>query len=201
MAVDAGDGNLSPQILSFCKTRESRGVYAVKGVGGDRVPLVRPSKGARDRQVFLVGVDGIKTDLYSWLKIDMPGDGMCHFPIGKDGHPVNGCTADFFTMLTAEKRVIRQDKKGFSKYEWIKPSGARNEALDTMVYSRAALRIMSPNDGHMLKRIFLNEPWGMSKAVAQKEDARDITPQVIVKPKPRQTISRNAEARLKGIVI
>ena len=199
MAVDAGDGNLSPQILSFCKARESRGVYAIKGVGGDRVPLVRPSKGTRERQVFLVGVDGIKTDIYAWLKIDKPGDGMCHFPVGKDGHPINGCTADFFAMLTAEKRVIRQDKKGFSKYEWIKPSGARNEALDTMVYSRAALRIMSPSDGLMLKRIFLSEPWAAAKVHAANNKPGEISNPVSVKKK--SLASRNKIAREKGITL
>jgi phage terminase large subunit GpA-like protein len=197
--VDTGDGNLSPQIMSYCNARKPKGVYAVKGQGGDRIPLVRPSKGARERQLFLIGVDGIKADIMSWLRIDKPGDGYCHFPIGKDDQPINGCTTDFFTMLTAEKRVIRQDKKGFSKYEWIKPAGARNEALDVFVYSRAALRIMSFNDALMLKRIFLSVPWEAKAASETDKGGIDITLQERNKPKKR--VSLNVRARAAGIYL
>jgi phage terminase large subunit GpA-like protein len=62
-------------------------------------------------------------------------------------------------MLTAEKRVVVQNKKGFGVYEWHKAAGARNESFDCRVYARAALRKMSPKDDIMLKRIYTVEPW------------------------------------------
>jgi phage terminase large subunit GpA-like protein len=199
VAVDAGDGNLTPQILSFCKAREKRGVYPIKGVAGDAAPLVRPSKGAKGKQVFLVGVSGIKSDLISWLRIDKPGPGMCHFPMGKNGEIVSGCSPDFFAMLTAEKRVIRQNKKGFSHYEWIKQGGARNEAIDVFCYSRAALRIAYPNDGFILKRLFLSEPW--SPENTPKTEAKNTVNENIVKTvaKKKPGISVNKHLREKGL--
>jgi phage terminase large subunit GpA-like protein len=47
--------------------------------------------------------------------------------------------ADYFQQLTAEKQVTKY-VKGFPVREWVKKSGARNEALDTAVYSYAALQ-------------------------------------------------------------
>jgi phage terminase large subunit GpA-like protein len=203
IAVDAGDGNLTPQILFFCKAREKRGVYPIKGVAGDAAPLIRPSKNAKDKQVFLVGVSGIKSDLISWLRIDKPGPGMCHFPMGENGEVVSGCSPDFFAMLTAEKKVIRQNKKGFSHYEWIKQGGARNEAIDVFCYSRAALRIAYPNDSKSLEKMAMREPWAMENAIPKTADtvtARE-TRAAPVKKKNRSTSPRNERARAQGIII
>ena len=158
-AVDTG-GHMTPQVYKYCKDRQARGVYPVKGQGGDKLPLARPSKQSREKGLFIVGVDGIKADILSWLKIGQPGNGYCHFPKDDDGIPVRGYDATYFEMLTAEKRVVVQNKKGFAVYEWHKAAGARNESFDCRVYARAALRIMSPQDDIMLKRIYLKEPWG-----------------------------------------
>ena len=98
---------MPPQVYKYCKDRQSRGVYPIKGQGGDKLPLTRPSKESREKGLFIVGVDGIKAEIMSWLKIGQPGNGYCHFPKDPDGQPVNGCDANFFEMLTAEKRVFR----------------------------------------------------------------------------------------------
>ncbi len=197
-AVDTG-GHCTPSVYAYCKARQSRGVYPIKGQGGDRLPLIRPSKESREKGLFIVGIDGIKADTLSWLKIGRPGDGYCHFPKDKDDIPVNGYDANFFTMLTAEKRVVVQNKKGFSSYEWHKEAGARNEAFDTRNYARAALRIMSPKDDSMLKRIFLGEPWAASGTsdVQAKRSAEPVSQNA----KPKKKGNRNKRARDAGIVL
>jgi phage terminase large subunit GpA-like protein len=156
--------------------------------------LTRPSKESREKGLFIVGVDGIKADILSWLKIGQPGDGYCHFPKDKkDDIPVRGYDAIYFEMLTAEKRVVVQNKKGFSVYEWHKAAGARNESFDCRVYARAALRIMSPTDDIMLRRIHTAEPW------AERIEGEN---QVVV-PEPgkrkRQVVSKNKIARGQGV--
>jgi phage terminase large subunit GpA-like protein len=192
VAVDTG-GHMTPAVYAYCKARQPRGVYPIKGQGGDKLPLTRPSKESREKGLFIVGVDGIKSDIMSWLKIGQPGDGYCHFPKDMDDIPVRGYDTAYFEMLTAEKRVVVQNKRGFSTYEWHKAAGARNESFDCRVYARAALRIMSPKDDIMLKRIYLAEPWagqtGEEEPVAVPEPGR----------RKKQVASKNKIARGKGI--
>ena len=190
-AVDTG-GHMTPQVYAYCKARQTRGVYPIKGQGGDKLPLTRPSKESREKGLFIVGVDGIKADLMSWLKVGNPGNGYCHFPKDSDGIPVKGYDTTYFEMLTAEKRVIVQNKRGYAVYEWHKSAGARNEAFDCRVYARAALRIMAPRDDIMLKRYYLKEPWSGQAG----EKVSVITAGTV---KPKKTVSKNQLAREKGI--
>jgi phage terminase large subunit GpA-like protein len=192
VAVDTG-GHMTPQVYAYCKARQSRGVYPIKGQGGDKLPLTRPSKESREKGLFIVGVDGVKADILSWLKIGQPGDGYCHFPKDKDDISVRGYDATYFEMLTAEKRVVVQNKKGFGVYEWHKAAGARNESFDCRVYARAALRIMSPKDDIMLKRIYTAEPW----AEQTEEKTPVVTPELGKRKK--QVASKNTIARGKGV--
>jgi len=106
-------------------------------------------------------------------------------------------------MLTAEKKVIRQNKKGFSHYEWIKQGGARNEAIDVFCYSRAALRIAYSNDSKTLEKLAMREPWAMENAIPKTADtvtARE-TRAAPVKKKNRSIAPRNERARAQGIII
>jgi phage terminase large subunit GpA-like protein len=192
VAVDTG-GHMTPQVYAYCKARQSRGVYPIKGQGGDKLPLTRPSKESREKGLFIVGVDGVKADILSWLKIGQPGDGYCHFPKDKDDIPIRGYDAVYFEMLTAEKRVFVQNKKGFGVYEWHKAAGARNESFDCRVYARAALRIMSPKDDVMLKRIYMAEPW--AEQTEEKKSA--VTPEPGRRKK--QVAGKNRIARGKGV--
>jgi phage terminase large subunit GpA-like protein len=174
VAVDTG-GHMSKQVYTYCMDRSSRGVYPVKGQGGDKVQLTRPSKISREKGLFMVGVDGIKGDIISWLRIGKPGDGYCHFPKASDDIPINGYDTTYFEMLTAEKKVHLQSKRtGFVKYEWQKKTaGARNESFDCRVYARAALNIWSSQEKKLLERIYLTEPWSPKKAVKDGEKKTD----------------------------
>lgn len=208
-AVDTG-GHATTQVYTYCKAREPRGVYGVKGQEGDRIPLTRPAKASKTNRysrLFMVGVDGIKADIMSWLRVGQPGNGYCHFPKGEGDMPVNGIDTDFFAMLTAEKRVVGANKRGFTTYQWVKPSGARNEAWDCFVYARAALRIMSNRDDLMLKRIYLQAPWqGASKealgdAAASPTEGPGQVPPPRTAPKKRPGKNRNSVAAGMGVQI
>jgi phage terminase large subunit GpA-like protein len=190
VAVDTG-GHMTPSVYAYCKARQSRGVYPIKGQGGDKLPLARPSKESREKGLFIVGVDGIKADIVSWLKVGQPGNGYCHFPKDEDGIPVRGYDAVYFEMLTAEKKVTVQNKRGYTVYEWHKVAGARNESFDCRVYARAALRIMSPNDDMMLKRMYMREPW--SSEPAKEKPAKIITSES--RPKKPTGINKRAMAQ------
>jgi len=190
VAVDTG-GHYTTEVYNYCRAKQSRGVYPIKGQGGDKLPLTRPSQNAREKGLFMVGVDSIKFDWMSWLKVDVPGDKYCHFPMDKDGIAARGYDTTYFQMLTAEKRVVVKNKKGFTAYEWHKDAGARNESFDCRVYARAALRIMSPNDELLLKKIHLNAPW--SAKVDEK-------PANITGSKPKKpVVNRNQRLREQGV--
>ena len=196
--IDTG-GHMTMQVYSYCKARQSRGVYALKGQGGERLPLTRPSKDYREKGLFIVGIDGVKADTLSWLKIEQPGDGYCHFPKQSDDIASNGYDANYFEMLTAEKRVFEQVKGGFGKYVWKKAPGARNEAFDCRNYARAALRIMSTQDEALLKRIHLAEPWHPSKAPKTPQPEILPVPRMAVRPKAR--VNRNRVAAEAAVTL
>ena len=195
VAVDTG-GHSTTQAYNYCRARQSRGVYPIKGQGGNKIPLTRPSKTAKEKGLFILGVDSIKTEIMTWLKVNMPGNGYCHFPKDTDNVSVNGYDAVYFDMLTAEKRVLVKDKKGFSHYEWHLIKGKRNESFDCRVYARAALRIMSPKDDVMLKRINSAEPWLTKSQDEGKEKIENIE---IPTGKKKPRVNRNQIARDNGI--
>jgi phage terminase large subunit GpA-like protein len=169
-AVDIG-GHRTKQVYNYCKARQLRGVYPVKGQGGDRIPLTRPSKEKREEGLFMVGVDGIKDDLMSWLR-----RGICHFPKDQDDVSLNGYDTAYFEMLTAEKKVTVKNKRGYTVNEWHK-FGARNEALDCRVYARAALNILSRHEDQFLEREFIKAPWAMpsTSGIKEKRSSQLIT--------------------------
>lgn len=162
--IDSG-GHHTQQVYDYCKTRQHRRVFAIKGVGGAGRPIVSaPSKKQSGRQkrkvdLFTVGVDDAKGLIYSRLRICEEGPGYCHFPIERD--------EEYFAQLTAEK-IVTKFVKGFPRKEWIK-TRARNEALDMRVYALAALRILNP-------------VWQSLKKKAQPAEAP--------KPEPKETITQ-----------
>lgn len=138
-AIDSG-GHFTSEVYAYCRDRRQHGVFAIKGQSQrGKAPIGKPSKvdfnwkgrtikGAAE--VYPVGSDTIKSTIYARLKLNAPGPGYLHFH--------GELSADFFEQLTAEKQVTRY-VKGFPVREWVKKSGARNEALDCAVYAYAAL--------------------------------------------------------------
>lgn len=139
-AIDSG-GHFTSEVYAYCRDRKAHNVFAIKGQSQrGKAPIGKPTKvdlnwkgrtlkgGA---EVYPVGSDTIKSTLYARLKLNTPGPGFLHFHAE--------LPADYFEQLTSEKQVTRY-VKGFPVREWVKKSGARNEALDVMVYNYAALQ-------------------------------------------------------------
>ncbi len=141
--IDSG-GHFPQNVYKFCKTREHRRVFAIKGRGGAGVPYIsRVSKNNREKAaLFTLGVDTGKELLMARLREKNPeNDGYCFFPQNEDGSPCRGYDLRYFKGLTAEKRMIRYIK-GHAKYEWYK-TAVRNEPFDLMNYATAALEILN----------------------------------------------------------
>jgi phage terminase large subunit GpA-like protein len=135
--IDSG-GHFTDQVYKFCKGKEHRRIYAIKGANTPGKPIIsRPLKSNKARiKLFTVGTDTAKQLIYSRLRMKDPGPGYVHFPLRYD--------QEYFAQLTAEKATTKYTR-GFPHRVWVKKPGARNEALDIRVYSLAALAILNPN--------------------------------------------------------
>ena len=101
---------------------------------GGRPIVARPNKNNLGHvNLFPVGSDTAKDLIYGRLKIEEPGPGFMHFPLGYD--------AEYFAQLTAEKVVVKYTR-GFQTRVYVK-ARARNEALDCRIYAVAALAILN----------------------------------------------------------
>lgn len=137
VCVDTG-GHHTQAAYRFCRERYRRAtqdggrqyVFGVKGVAGRRP--VWPEKTSRRQGglvLYGIGVDTAKETVTDRLRIETPGPGFCHFPIGRG--------PEYFDQLTAEQLVTKYHK-GFPKREWVKRK-PRNEAFDCRVYVYSAL--------------------------------------------------------------
>jgi len=85
-------------------------------------------------KLFNIGVSLLKSELYAWLRLPIPGAGetvpvgFCHLP---------NMDEEWFKQLCAETMVEHKAKGGRVSYEWMQLR-PRNEVLDMMCYSRAA---------------------------------------------------------------
>lgn len=148
--VDSG-GHFTSEVYAYCRAREARRVWAIKGRGGSgeafiQRPKTRHKSGA---WLFNLGVDSGKDTLASRLAVqfqDRPG--YCTFPMELD----RGYDESYFEGLTAERRVVRT-VKGQTRISWEKKSDhARNEPFDIRNYATAALEILNPNLAKMEER-------------------------------------------------
>lgn len=140
MFIDS-QGHKTDAVYKYAKARHPR-CFPIKGVGGDGHPIIIGGK-RRERgdNVWLVrlGVDNLKDELHSRLEISKPGPGYCHWPKQANDMPSMGYTLEYFEEIISEQRVLTYSKDGFAKYEWTKNRTDANEALDCIVYARAAL--------------------------------------------------------------
>lgn len=134
VCVDASDGQTHGFVLDYCRTRRQRGVIAIKGQGGSKPPIGRPTKvdvttrgqpAVRGAELWPVGVDTVKGVLSARLK----EEGFIHFPAGMD--------PSYYEQMTAE-RLITKFRNGIPYKVWDKKSSERNEAWDCAVYAYAA---------------------------------------------------------------
>ncbi len=160
ICIDSG-GSHTQTVYKYCKANAGRRVFAIKGVGGDRPLVTKPSKNNSVKcPLFPVGVDNAKDLLMSRLRVTEPGAGYVHF-----SETLND---EYFKMLTAEKVVLKYNK-GFAKRTYVKIR-PRNEALDCFVYSIAAYAILNVDVNSMARRVEYerNEPEDDVKSAPSK---------------------------------
>ena len=178
--LDTG-GHHTLAAYAFCKGRERRRIWAIKGGAGKR-PIwpKRPSKANKGRvNLFTLGVDAAKEAIYARLKKTEPGAGSCHFPMDRD--------AQYFEQLTAETIRTRY-VKGFPQRTWWKPDSRRNEALDCRVYAYAALHGLLSMGLNLNKRVEALPPLPVDRMLPVKTVAVPLKPSL---RRRRQAISSN----------
>ena len=157
-AIDAGSGGHYETVLAFCAPRLGRKCFAVKGVAGFARPAIQRAKLKRGKPLFLAGVDPIKAGLFAKLER------------GRGVRFSNTLTADYFSMLTSEKRVT-QFVRGKPTTRFERKPGMRAESLDCLVYAYAAKAGLTLN----------------AAAFAMREDELRAP----VPPKPTPTVIRS----------
>lgn len=133
-------GHRAQVVYKFCRQREFRRVFSIKGTDGFGKGYVKRPMKRNEHGVWLftVYVDEVKSKIYSQLQVDTPGPGFCHFP---DRPEYND---NYFKGLTAE-RLITARRAGRTVLRWDLPKGRRNEPLDCRCYATAARYILNPN--------------------------------------------------------
>jgi phage terminase large subunit GpA-like protein len=129
-------GHFTHQAYNFCRTRERRRVFAVRG---DPQPskMVKGKATIQDVnwqgkvlkrgvRLWYVGTDTAKDLIYGRLLVTQPGPGYVHF--SRDLPP------QFYNQLTAEARMPTRTARGV-EFKWVNPKRARNEVLDCTVYA------------------------------------------------------------------
>lgn len=141
LAVDSGYNTQT--VYGWARKYPLNRVAAVKGqdhgglLVGSPTPVEITDRGRklkRGGRMWPVCVNIAKSELYGWLRLEMPTDGdpppgFCHFPEYGD---------EYFRQLTAEQLVPHRTRKGFIRLEWELIPGRQNHVLDARVYARAA---------------------------------------------------------------
>ena len=170
--IDSG-GHHTQAVYTFCRPREGRRIFAIKGVGGEGRALVgRPTRNNVGKvRLFSIGVDSAKELIYARLKIAEPGPGYCHFPARYDD--------EYFRQLTAET-IVTRFAKGFRKREW-KKQRVRNDALDCRVYALAAYALLNARINTLADRF----------ARPQKDKSEPLPERALDTP-PRRSVRRQS---------
>lgn len=159
--IDSG-GHFTQEIYRRCKMRESKKLFAIKGVGGEGIPFtpvptknkivmsvpVRSSYGTVTQQkkivngyLYKIGVDAGKSLIMSNLRVQEPGAKYCHFPLEEE----KGYNEATFRQLLAEHQTLSKIG-GRLKWKWeIRDGYQRNESLDCRNYAIAAFYALQPD--------------------------------------------------------
>ena len=131
--IDSG-GHYTSQVYEFCKRRESRGIYAIKGSNQARADVLDGKLTHRgDATYQMVGVTSCKDILLGRMALKEKGAGYMHWPMSYD--------REYFKQLFGERPVVTKS----GKREWREVPGVRNEAIDLNNYNLAALRMYAPD--------------------------------------------------------
>lgn len=146
LGIDSGYS--TNEVYTFARNYQYPRVIPIKGIESMKQPLGTPNfvdismSGKtikRGVKLLPVGVSVIKDQFYTYLRheqwtrgSEIPA-GYCFFPEEYD--------EEYYKQLTAESKIIRRNRKGYSYYEWIK-TRARNESLDCRIYGMAVAHFL-----------------------------------------------------------
>lgn len=134
-------GYATKTVYNYCRTRQSKGRFAIKGSGAMGIPLLYKYAYPKRQGVILtiLGVNDGKQEVMSRLGIDTPGKMYFHFP-HDDEFLKRGYDSVYFKQLISEHKVIRKSG-GLVHVTW-EPivDKARNESLDLRCYILAAMK-------------------------------------------------------------
>ena len=129
-------GHFTHQAYNYCRQRERRKVFAIRGDSQSGKPIKgratiqdvnwRGKVLKRGVRLWHVGTDTAKDTLYGRLQVSQPGPGFVHFSAE--------LPANFYSGLTAESRIPVRTARGL-EFRWVNPPGRRNEPLDCTVYA------------------------------------------------------------------
>ena len=138
-AIDASDGHTAEEVYKFCRGKQARTVFAIKGAKSFDAPILPPPKqrevdrgGKRVKTgdlLWMIGVNQIKEALAGRLRVATSGKNYIHF--GK------WLPDEYWPQLGSEK-LTKRFLNGNVYKRWEKISGVRNEAWDVLVYNYAA---------------------------------------------------------------
>lgn len=184
--IDSG-GHFTQTVYEECRKRKSKKVFAIKGRGGEGIPIVNPPKrvAIRDNKrvtcwLYSLGVDAGKAIIYANVQVQTPGARYMHFPKGSD----RGYDLNYFNGLISERLTKKKTAAGF-KWVWEKlPGHRRNEALDCRNYALAGVKIIDPDFDALALRL--------KQAEEQPKIEVDVTAvKETPKPKRRPRTKRN----------
>ncbi len=141
--IDAGF--LPEKVAYSLASRRPRRVFAIKGVGGR---FGEPSILKYDprRPPVSLNVDGLKLEVALGLEMAAAGPGFLHLSR-------RVCDEEYLAQLCAEHRESRR-RSGVATMAWVQDR-ANNHALDTAVYARAALRLLTRLSGRRSEDLML----------------------------------------------
>jgi phage terminase large subunit GpA-like protein len=199
--IDSGGSN-TQAVYNYVKRHKGGRVFAIKGRGGEGIPIVgapnrrRSGKQKRAVDLYILGVDNAKSVVMKRLEIDSPGQGYCHFPADRE--------AGWFRGLTAETMVTKMFK-GRPRREWKVIEGRRNEPLDCRVYAFAALVMASPQFDKLalrMKRRTQNMQIEKEKPkTPEKEETGQLTAQDQAPPAQDTPPKKSKPPRTRGSFI
>lgn len=188
--VDSGYN--TQHVYNFCRKYTINQVVPIKGqeglsvvIGHPRAVDVRASGKTLRRgvKVFSIGVNILKTELYGWLKL-MPSfsgepnpAGFCHFPEYAE---------EYFRQLTAEKMMIKKNRKGYAQTEWVKER-ERNEALDCRIYARAAASLVGLDRGRNVE-VESTSTKKVAKTEESKQNKNETSAPAQKSPQPNKRV-------------
>jgi len=173
-------GFLTDVVYRWVRPRQTRRVFAYKGVEGASTPIGRASKANADGvKVVTVRPQDFKDILFRRLRRVVPGPGYLHFGAAD----TTGADDEYLRQFGAEKRIVDFiNNRPRVRYAKIAP---RNEAIDLYVMGLAAFR--------MLGRTTRELAGAKGKAIQSgPEPAETTVPEAFVvapaaRPRPRRS--------------